>query len=110
MNRGDLFRVYKGNKQDPKKYRVFVIVSRQILITTKFSTVICAPVYTNYSGVSTQIKIGIKEGLKHDSYISCDELMSLPKSIVTDYIGTLSDEKIEDLNEALKTAIGIDDD
>jgi mRNA interferase MazF len=110
MIRGDLFRVYKGNKNDPKNYRVFLIVSRQILIETKFSTVICAPIYSNYSGVSTQVKIGIREGLKHDSFINCDELISIPKSMLTDYIGSLSAEKIGELNEALEIAIGIDDD
>jgi len=46
MNRGELYRVYKpGN--DPKPYRTFVIVSRQVLIDSKFSTVICAPVFTD---------------------------------------------------------------
>jgi len=104
-----LYRVYKGSKIDPKKHRVFVVVSRQVLIDSKFSTVICAPVYSNYSGISTQIPVGIKEGLKHDSSIYCDELISIPKSSLTNYIGTLSYEKIEDLNHALKVALEIED-
>jgi mRNA interferase MazF len=109
MKRGDLYRVYKGSKIDPKKYRVFVVVSRQVLIDSKFSTVICAPVYSNYSGISTQIPVGIKEGLKHDSCIYCDELISIPKSSLTNYIGTLSYEKIEELNHTLKVALEIED-
>jgi hypothetical protein len=32
MKRGNLYRVYKGNKLDPKDYRVFVVVSRQELV------------------------------------------------------------------------------
>jgi len=43
MKRGDLYRVYKGSKNDPKAYRVFLVVSRQPLIDYGFSTVICAP-------------------------------------------------------------------
>ena len=74
MKRGDLYRVYKGSKTDPKKYRVFVVVSRQVLIDSKFSTVICAPVYTNFNDISTQISVGIDEGLKHDSCIYCDDI------------------------------------
>jgi mRNA interferase MazF len=73
---------------------VFVIVSRQILIDPQFSPVICAPVYTTYEGLSTQVAVGIDEGLKHDSGIHCDELISLPKSMLTNYIGKLSPEKI----------------
>ncbi len=104
-----MYRVYKGSKIDPKKYRVFVVVSRQVLIDSKFSTVICAPVYSNYNGISTQIPVGIKEGLKHDSCIYCDELISIPKSSLTNYIGTLSYEKIEKLNHALKVALEVED-
>jgi len=32
LNRGELYRVYKGSKHDPKKYRIFVVVSRQVFI------------------------------------------------------------------------------
>ena len=37
-------------------------------------------VYSAHDGLSTQVLIGIDEGLKHDSSIHCDELISLPKS------------------------------
>ena len=65
MKRGELYRVYKGSPYDPKKFRVFIIISRQVLIDSRFSTVICAPVYSSYDGLLTQVKIGIGEGLKH---------------------------------------------
>jgi mRNA interferase MazF len=65
-------------------------VSRQILIDSKFSTVVCAPIYSAYHGLSTQVPVGVEDGLKHDSSIHCDELVSLPKSVLTDYVGSLS--------------------
>ena len=105
MKRGELYRVYKGSKNDPKNYRVFLIVSRQSLIDFGFSTVICAPVYSNYRDFPTQVEIGIDEGLKHDSAVFCDDLISLRKSILTNYIGTLSDEKMEEVNAALCIAL-----
>ena len=95
MRRGELYRVYKGTPHDPKKFRVFVVVSRQVLIDSKFSTVICAPIYSSYDGLSTQVKVGIEEGLKHESSIHCDELVSIPKSSLSHFIGTLSIEKIQ---------------
>ena len=95
----------RPSSRDPEKYRVFVIVSRQILIDSRFSTVICAPVYTSYEGLSTQVPVGIDEGLKHDSAIHCDELVSLPKSILTNYIGSLSSDKQLMLESALKIAL-----
>jgi len=107
MRRGELYRVYKGISHDPKKYRVFVVVSRQVLIDSRFSTLICAPIYSSYDGLSTQVRVGIEEGLKHESSIHCDELVSLPKSALTHYVGTLTPSKIEALNQALRIALDI---
>jgi mRNA interferase MazF len=107
VRRGELYRVIRPSSRDPKKYRVFVIVSRQILIDSRFSTIICAPVYTAYEGLSTQVPVGIDEGLKHDSAIHCDELVSLPKSMLTNYIGSLSPKKLQMLESALKIALQV---
>lgn len=107
MKRGELYRVAKPSSNDPKKFRVFVIVSRQILIESKFSTVICAPVYTRHDALSTQVLIGPEEGVKHDSSIHCDELISLPKNMLTNFIGKLTDQKIKELNLALKVSLDI---
>jgi len=105
MKRGDFYRVYKGNKYDPKSHRVFVVVSRQLLIDSQFTTVICAPIHSKYDGFPTQIEVGVEEGLKHDSAIYCDELISFPKSILTDYVGSLPDDKMELVNTALRIAL-----
>ncbi|MBW2428199.1 MAG: type II toxin-antitoxin system PemK/MazF family toxin [Deltaproteobacteria bacterium] len=109
MKRGELYRVQKPSSKDPKKFRVFVIVSRQILIDSRFSTVICAPVYSSYDGLSTQVPVGIEEGLKHDSSIHCDELISLPKSSLTNFIGSLTEQKMADLDRALIIAVDLND-
>ena len=109
MKRGDLYRVYKGNKLDPKDFRIFVIVSRQVVIDSTFSTLTCAPVYSRWDEISTQVPIGIESGLKHDSAIHCDELISLPKSVFSNYVGSLSDYQIDELNRALKIALEIED-
>ena len=109
MRRGELYRVKKPSESDPRKFRVFMVVSRQALIDTRFSTVICAPVYSAYQGLSTQVPVGIAEGLKHDSGIHCDELVSLPKFALTHYVGMLSVEKLRILNTALRSALQIDE-
>jgi len=109
VKRGDLYRVAHPSSRDPKKQRIFVVVSRMVLIESRFSTVICAPVYSTHDGLSTQVLIGIEEGLKHDSSIHCDELVSLPKSMLTNYVGKLSTKKIDLLNHALRMALDIPD-
>ena len=105
MKRGELYRVYRGSKYDPKDYRIFLIVSRQEVIDSTFSTVVCAPIYSKYNGISTQVEVGVEEGLKHDSAIYCDELVGLQKSVLTNYISTLSDIKMREVNMALRIAL-----
>jgi mRNA interferase MazF len=106
MKRGDLYRVSHPDR-DPKKFRVFVVVSRQTVINSRFSTVICAPVYTVNDGLTSQVAIGLETGLKHESAIHCDELVSLPKSALSNYVGTLSDQNIKKLNLALTAALDL---
>lgn len=106
MRRGELYRVYKPGG-DPKQYRAFVIVSRQALADSRFSTVICAPVFTEGQGLSTQVPVGPEEGLKHHSWIMCDNLVSLRKTDLTSYIGSLSPSKLVALDRALKMALDL---
>ncbi len=107
MRRGELYRVRHPSASDPRKFRVFVIVARQPLIDSRFSSVTCAPVYSAFHGLASQVAVGIDEGLKHDSAIHCDELVSLPKSVLTDYVGSLSPSKLSELNRALVVALDL---
>jgi mRNA interferase MazF len=109
VRRGELYLVKKPGSHDPKRQRVFVVISRQALLNSRFSSVACAPVYSQHDGLSTQVRVGIDEGLKRDSSIHCDELVSLPKALLTHYIGLLSEAKTSDLNRALLTALDLDD-
>jgi mRNA interferase MazF len=109
VNRGELYLVRKPGSQDPRKQRVFVVVSRQALIDSRFSTVICAPVYSQHDGLSTQVRIGTAQGLKKDSSIHCDELVSLPKSSLTHFVGSLGAPQLQELDAALVVSLGLDD-
>jgi mRNA interferase MazF len=107
VKRGDLYRVYHGSRNDPKEYRVFLVVSRQLLIDSRFSTVICAPVYSKSDGLPTQIEVGVDEGLKHESAAYCDELISIRKTLLTDYVGSIPSIKMEEINTALRIALAV---
>ena len=107
MKRGELYRVRHSTSRDPKKARVFAVVSRQVLIDSRFSTVICAPVHSASLGLGTQVRIGSDAGLRHESSIVCDGLVSMPKSRLTDYVGALSPPQSEELRAALILALGL---
>lgn len=86
---------------------MFVVVSRQAVIDSRFSSVVCAPVYSARHGLSSQVPVGIDDGLKHDSAIHCDELVSLVKTALTDYVGMLSPAKVAELDRALSVALDL---
>jgi mRNA interferase MazF len=106
LRRGELYRVPRP-RGDPKPARTFVVVSRQALIDSNYSTVVCAPVFSERHGLPTQVSVGAAQGLKHDSAVHCDGLMSLEKSRLTDYVGALSDAKQEELDKALQVALAL---
>lgn len=82
-------------------------MSRQAAIESRLSSVICAPVYSSYHDLRSQVLVGIDEGLKHESSIHCDELISLPKRILTDFVGSLGQSKTLELNYALLDTVGL---
>lgn len=97
----------KSGSLDPKRQRVHTVVSRQALIDSKYSTVICCPVYSRHDGLSTQVRVGIEQGLKHPTSSHCDELVCLPKSALTQYVGSIGAAKLAELDEALALALGL---
>jgi len=106
LRRGELYRVHKPGG-DPKRFRTFVIVSRQALVDSRFSTVICAPVFTSGEGLSTQVAIGPEEGMKTPCWIMCDNLVSLPKTELTNFVGSLPKSRLAELDRALRMALDL---
>jgi mRNA interferase MazF len=107
MLRGELHLLSKPGPRDPKKQRVFAIVSRRVLIDSKFSTVIRAPVYSGHDGLETQVRVGVEEGLKLKSSLHCGELVSLPRAALTRFVERLSPAKLRLVERALRTALAL---
>jgi mRNA interferase MazF len=84
-------------------------VSRQALVDSSFSTLACAPIFTKCGQLKTQVPVGAQEGLKCDSSIYCNQLVSVERPKLTSYVGSLSPEKIDKLNSALKAALDLND-
>jgi mRNA interferase MazF len=106
MRRGELYRLHNP-PGDPKQHRVFVILSRQWLIESQFSTLVCAPVFSKGQGLATQVSVGINEGMKHESWILCDGLTSIRKADLTQYIGSLSSSKLAEVDRAIAMALDL---
>ena len=109
MERGDLYRV-RNPRNDPKPARTFLVVSRQGFLDVRHSVVACVPIYSRPEGLITEVAIGPNEGMRHESFLRCDEVMSLQRVVLRDYIGCLSPQKLREVNRALAIAIDIDPD
>jgi mRNA interferase MazF len=107
MKRGDLHLLRHPGSGDPRKQRVMALVSRQVLVDSRFPTVFCAPVFTRGYELQTEVSVGPEDGLKHPNWIGCDGRVSIPGSRLTHFIGSLSPQKLSRLSQALTIALDI---
>jgi len=70
--------------------------------------VICAPINTDADGRSTEVAVGLEDGLKHKSVINCDQMLLVEKSRLSNYLGSLSSKKLAALRDALRIALDIE--
>lgn len=106
MQRGEFYRV-RAPRNDVKDARIFLIVARPDFISARCSSVACAPVYTNAHGIATEVPVGPKDGLRHYSVIRCDEVTSVEKKRLVDYVGSLDESRMREVNRALAIALDI---
>lgn len=92
---------------DARRERVYLIVSRDDFLDVRYSTAVCVPVYTAGGFSEAELPLGPSEGLKHASFGRCDELISVPRSKLTDYVGALPADREHELNRALAIALDI---
>ena len=109
MNRGDLFLASPGG-DDPRRQRVYLVVSREQLIASRYSRVICAPVYSQRGGLPTEVHVGAAEGLKAPSAIRCDELTSVPRELLRQQVGSHGPELMRQVSRAMAVALDIQPD
>ena len=107
MRRGEIYKVIKPGSNAPNHQRLFVIVSRNILLESNYNSVICAPIYSSYEGLSTQVSLDQKDGMKKSCAIHCDGLISLRKEQLTFFVASLNGYKMQLLNKSLSIAVGI---
>ena len=67
-----------------------------------------ASIYTLPGSLPMAVDVGVDEGLRHESSVHCDALVSLPKTLLTDYVGSLSPALTRKLNEALRVALALE--
>ncbi len=108
LDRGEIYLVSPPPGKDPKHSRALVVVSRQTLCDSKADKVICAPINSEADGRSTEVAVGVEDGLKHKSVVNCDQLVLVEKSRLNNYLGSLSSKKLAVLRDALRIALDVE--
>ncbi len=106
MRRGEIYRTRERVPERGAKPGFYVIVSRTFVAEhDDVSTVICAPVYGEVLGLTTEVVLGPEDGLPRTSALRCDFLTLMFKSKLTQFVSTLSGVRIAQLNRALAHAL-----
>lgn len=88
------------------KPRPVLILTREV-VRHHLTTVTVAPITTTIRGISTEVLVGLTNGLDAPSAISCDNVTTIPKDAVGQQIGLLLDHQEDDLSEAIRAGFDL---
>ena len=81
------------------------VLTRQAVIPV-LNAVLVAPATRTIRGIPTEVRLGIGDGMPTDCALSFDNLVTVPKSLLTERITTVAPERLEELCAALDVATG----
>ena len=109
MTRGEIYRAAERSPERGGKPGFYVVVSRSFIAENDdISTVVCAPVYSQVLGLSSEVIVGPEEGLPRVSSVRCDFLALMFKRKLTQFVASLPPRKLEELNRAIAVALDLD--
>lgn len=89
------------------KARPVVVLTRE-LVRPHMTRVTVAPITTTVRGLSTEIPVGPANGLDKACVVSCDNIVTVPKSALGPQIGYLLPAQEAALTEAIHAAFDLD--
>ncbi len=90
------------------KTRPVLVLTRE-MVRPYLSRITVAPITSTIRGLSTEVPVGPANGLDHPSVVSCDNVVTVPKSALGRQIGRLLPEQEVLLTAALHAAFDLDD-
>lgn len=110
MKRGEIYiletKDNKGNIQIGK--RPVIIVQNDIGNTHSNTTIVCCITSKTKKGLPMHLELGKVGGLKLDSTILCEQILTVNKSDLRQYIGAVTKtDTLKRLNDCLSLSLGI---
>lgn len=88
------------------KNRPALVLTRQSkLHVLRWVTV--APITNTIRGITSEVSVGPRNGLDHDSVVSCDNITTVPAEAVGNTIGLLFDDQEPELARAIGDAFDL---
>lgn len=88
------------------KGRPVLILTRE-LVRPHLTRVTVAPITTTIRGLSTEVPVGGKNGLDHDSVVSCDNIVTVPVSTLGRHLGYLFPQQEPELAQAIRAGFDL---
>lgn len=89
------------------KTRPVVVLTRE-LVRPHMARVTVVPITSTVRGLSTEIPVGPANGLEHACVVSCDNIVTVPKSALGHQIGYLLPAQEAALTAAIHAAFDLD--
>jgi mRNA interferase MazF len=67
-----------------------------------------APITSTIRGLSTEVRVGARNGLSQESVVACDNITTIPIDALGEQIGLLLEDQEPSLTEAVHAAFDLD--
>ena len=91
----------------PDKRRPVLVLTRDVLIP-ELNVITVAPLTTTIRDESTQVLLDESDGMFEVCSINLTNIQTVPKDKIGGYISHLSDERMQEVFEAIKFTFGFD--
>ncbi|NCQ53804.1 MAG: type II toxin-antitoxin system PemK/MazF family toxin [Caldiserica bacterium] len=103
MQRGE---VWWANLPKPIGRRPVILLSRDEAYLVR-SSVTVAEITTTIRDIPVEVPLDVSDGLSKKCVANLDSVITIPKNLLESHITTLSPEKVEKINEAIKFALDL---
>jgi len=104
MKRGE---IWWANLPEPSGIRPVVLVSREDAYAVR-DLITIAPITTGIRAIPVEVPLGITQGLSKACVANFDSITTVPKSCLSERISPLSPNKIAEMDEAIRFALGLE--
>ncbi|MDO8717316.1 MAG: type II toxin-antitoxin system PemK/MazF family toxin [Dehalococcoidales bacterium] len=104
MRRGE---IWWAELEKPSGRRPVVLLSRNEAYTVR-SLVIVAPATTRIRHISSEVPLGVDDGMQQECVINLDTIITIPKDCLKTRLAILSTKKLKEVEAAIRFALGLE--